>query len=172
MPPAFAQHTDLPVYSDGGLSATVLMGTLGGVTSPAKCHTPLVGAEISLAAGSEVTLPINPAFEYAVLTLEGAPSVQDVTVKPGPLLYLGEGRDSVRLGAADHARLLLLGGEPFDERIVMWWNFVGRDHDEIVAARQDWAAGTRFGAVQGYDGAALPAPPMPTTRLTARGRVR
>jgi redox-sensitive bicupin YhaK (pirin superfamily) len=173
MPPAFHQHTDLPVHTDGGLRATVLMGTLGGVTSPARCHTPLVGAEITLAAGSEVTLPVNPAFEYAVITLDGAPSVQDVTVKPGPLLYLGEGRDSVRLGAADDARLLLLGGEPFDERIVMWWNFVARDHDEIVQARQDWVDATpRFGTVRGYDGDPLPAPPMPLIRLVPRGRVR
>ena len=67
---------------------------------------------------------------------------------------------------------MLLGGEPFDERIVMWWNFVGRDHDEIVEAREDWARGNRFGEVRGYDGPALPAPPMPTTRLVPRGRVR
>jgi hypothetical protein len=67
---------------------------------------------------------------------------------------------------------MLLGGEPFAEPIVMWWNFVGRDHDEIVAARREWTAGTRFGDVHGYDGAAIPAPPMPITRLVARGRVR
>jgi redox-sensitive bicupin YhaK (pirin superfamily) len=173
MPPAFAQHTDLPVHTDGGLSATVLMGSLAGVTSPARCHTPLVGAEITLAEGSAATLPLDPAFEYAVLALDGAPTVRDVTVKPGPLLYLGAGRDSVRLQTAGESRLLLLGGEPFEERIVMWWNFVARDHDEIVQARADWVDGTpRFGAVRGYDGDPLPAPPMPLIRLVPRGRVR
>jgi hypothetical protein len=38
------------------------------------------------------------------------------------------------------ARLLLLGGEPFAEEIVMWWNFIGRSHDDIVTFRDDWAA--------------------------------
>jgi hypothetical protein len=59
---------------------------------------------------------------------------------------------------------------PFEEQIVMWWNFVGRSHDEIVQAREDWLTGRRFGEVRGYDGAALPAPPLPTTPLKPRGR--
>ena len=29
-------------------------------------------------------------------------------------------------------RAMLLGGEPYDEEIVMWWNFIGRDHDEVA----------------------------------------
>jgi len=70
------------------------------------------------------------------------------------------------------ARLLLLGGEPFEEQLVMWWNFVGRDHDEIVADREEWTSGTRFGTVHGFDGDPLPAPAMPATRLKPRGRVR
>jgi hypothetical protein len=79
----------------------------------------------------------------------------------------------VRLATGSAARLMLLGGEPFDERLVMWWNFVARDHDEIVQMRADWADQTpRFGTVRGYDGPSLPAPPMPITRLVPRGRVR
>ncbi|GAA0503622.1 hypothetical protein Ade02nite_35640 [Paractinoplanes deccanensis] len=173
MPPAFAHHADLPVVSDGGLTITVLMGTLAGATSPAVCHTPLVGAEISLADGAEAELPLEPAFEYAVLALDGAPTIDGVTLKQGPLLYAGEGRRSLRLSTESASRLLLLGGEPFDERLVMWWNFVARDHDEIVQMRADWADHTpRFGEVHGYDGPPMPAPPMPIARLVPRGRVR
>jgi redox-sensitive bicupin YhaK (pirin superfamily) len=173
MPPAFAHHDDLPVVADGGLTATVLMGELAGALSPARCHTPLVGAEITLAAGAQATLPLRPGFEYAVLTLDGAATVDDAELKPGPLLYLGSGRSSLRLGTGSASRILLLGGEPFAERLVMWWNFVGREHDEIVQMRADWADATpRFGTVRGYDGPPLAAPPMPITRLVPRGRVR
>jgi redox-sensitive bicupin YhaK (pirin superfamily) len=174
-PPAFSHHADLPVWTDGGLTATVLMGSLAGATSPARCFTPLVGAELMLAAGSDVVLPLRPGFEYAVLALDGAPTIDGLPLKPGPLLYLGDGRDRLRLETGSAARALLLGGEPFEERIVMWWNFVARDHDEIVEARADWeggAAGLRFGEVHGYDGDPMPAPPMPITRLVPRGRVR
>ena len=35
-------------------------------------------------------------------------------------------------------RVLLLGGEPFAEEIVMWWNFIGRSHDEVAGFRRQW----------------------------------
>jgi len=173
MPPAFAHHADLPVVAFGDVTATVLMGTLGDAASPARVHTPLVGAELTLPAGASAAIPLKTGFEYAVLTLDGAPSVDDATLKPGPLLYLGSGRSRVRLATESPAKVLLLGGEPFEERLVMWWNFVARDHDEIVQMRADWESHTpRFGEVRGYDGPPLPAPPMPLTRLVPRGRVR
>ena len=171
-PPAFAHHADLPVLTDGGLRATVLMGELAGAASPAECHSPLIGAEVTLAGGADAVLPLRPDFEYAVLTLDGAATVDDATVKPGPLLHLGAGRSSLRLRAGSDTRLMLIGGEPFTERLVMWWNFVARDHDEVAAAREEWVSGSAFGEVHGYDGPAIPAPPMPITRLVPRGRVR
>ena len=104
--------------------------------------------------------------------MSGSVDVGEVTVTPGSLLYLGDGRTSLALTAAPDARAFLLGGEPFAEELVMWWNFVARSHEEIVAAREDWAGDTdpRFGEVRGYDGDRLPAPEMPTVRLKPRGR--
>ncbi len=57
-------------------------------------------------------------------------------------------------------RALLLGGAPFGETVLMWWNFVARTTEEIVAAREDWEAGRRFGEVQAYNGPRLGAPPF------------
>ena len=94
-------------------------------------------------------------------------------LRPGPLLYLGSGRADLALAAERTSRLLVIGGEPFEEHIVMWWNFVGRDHEDIVTARDDWVrADTRFGAVYGYHGDRLPAPALPSVRLKPRGRHR
>ncbi len=67
--------------------------------------------------------------------------------------------------------VLLIGGEPFTEQLLMWWNFIGRTHEEIVEARNDWEAESeRFGYVDGHDGERIPAPPMPNVRLTPRRR--
>ncbi|OJF12028.1 pirin family protein [Couchioplanes caeruleus] len=172
--PSFDHHADLPVLTEGGLTATVLMGDVAGAASPARCYTPLVGAEITLAAGATSRLPLRPDFEYAILTLDGAVTVAATTLTPGPLLYLGSGRAELSLTAGPPARLMLLGGEPFAEKLVMWWNFVGRDHDDIVDARRAWESDDdgRFGTVHGYAGPPIPAPPMPITRLVPRGRVR
>ena len=107
------------------------------------------------------------------MALAGAIDVDGVALSPGPLLYLGCGRADLPLRAGGAAQLLLIGGEPFEEHIVMWWNFVGRDHEDIVTARDEWTrADARFGTVRGYRREPLPAPPLPTVRLKPRARHR
>lgn len=170
IPPAFEYHETLPALEEPGMRATVLLGELDGARSPGTVHTPLVGVDLVLCRDTETTLPLEPDFEYAVLTPSGGATVDGVALRPGSLLYLGTGRREVRLRADAEARLLLLGGEPFEERIVMWWNFVARDGAEVAEARTDWAAGRRFGEVAG--GRPLDAPELPPTPLIPRGRVR
>ncbi|MEU8543715.1 pirin family protein [Streptomyces sp. NPDC048717] len=170
--PRFEHHADLPRVTAPGLTATVILGELAGAVSPGTTYTPLTGADLALAAGTETRLPLDPDFEYAVLAMSGEAHVDDVPVQPGSMLYLGCGRTELPLRAGSDAGLMLLGGEPFEEEIVMWWNFVGRSGDEIAQARDDWEQGSRFGEVHGYDGARLSAPELPFTPLKPRGRVR
>ncbi|MFC8594915.1 pirin family protein [Streptomyces atroolivaceus] len=170
--PHFQHHTDLPTVTAPGLTATVILGELDGVTSPGRAYTPIVGADLALAAGAEARLPLEPDFEYAVLSMSGEAEVDGVPVLPGSMLYLGCGRTELPLRATSEAGLMLLGGEPFEEEIVMWWNFVGRSQEEIEEARHDWMEGPRFGEVKGYDGGRLPAPALPPVALKPRGRVR
>ena len=171
--PHFEHHDALPGFSSDGLRTTVLMGTFAGATSPGRAYTPLVGADLDLTAGADVEVPLEPDFEYALLASSGSVSVEDVPLERGAMLYLGSGRRSLRLRAADASRLLLLGGEPFEERLVMWWNFVGRSGEEIAEYAERWnAEDERFGAVVGYDGERLEAPPLPPVALRPRGRVR
>lgn len=170
--PRFEHHAALPTLQDGGVGVTVLVGELAGLRSPATTFGPLVGAQVTLDAGSTAQLPLRPEFEHGVLVVSGAAEVDGVAVEVGPLLYLGDGRGGSTVRSESGAALLLLGGEPFAERLVMWWNFIGVDHDDVVTARGDWAAGRRFGVVVGFDGEPLPAPAMPTTPLRPRGRVR
>ncbi|GGQ77474.1 pirin family protein [Streptomyces asoensis] len=168
----FEHHADLPTVTAPGLTATVILGGLDGSVSPGTAYTPLVGADLSLARGADVRLPLEPDFEYGVLSMSGEAEVDGVTVLPGSMLYLGCGRTELRLRAESDAGLMLLGGEPFEEELVMWWNFVGRSQEEIEQARADWTNGTRFGEVKGYDGDPLRAPALPATPLKPRGRVR
>lgn len=171
--PHFEHHADLPRVTGGrGLDATVILGTLDDTTSPGTTYTPLMGADLTLAEGATARLPVDPDFEYAVLTMSGTTEVDGVRLDPASMLYLGCGRTELPLRADTDASLVLLGGEPFDEKLVMFWNFIGRSNDDIAQARSDWMTGDRFGHVEGYDGDPLPAPELPATPLKARGRVR
>ncbi|GLF92942.1 pirin family protein [Streptomyces yaizuensis] len=170
--PHFEHHPDLPTVSAPGLSATILLGSLDGATSPGTTYTPIVGADLTLTRGADLRLPLRPDFEYAVLSMSGEVHVDGVPVLPGSMLYLGCGRTALPLRAESDAAVMLLGGEPFEEELIMWWNFIGRSNEEIVQARSDWMDGARFGEVKGYDGGPLAAPELPPGQLKKRGRVR
>jgi redox-sensitive bicupin YhaK (pirin superfamily) len=169
--PGWSHHAALPRFADAGVATTVIMGELAGAASPGQAYSPIVGADVALDPDADALLPIEPDFEHAVLTTLGTLDVDGVELTPGSMLYLGCGRRDLRLRSASGARILLLGGEPFGEQIVMWWNFVGRSSDEIAAAREQWMSAERFGAVAG-GGDPLAAPPMPPGRLKPGGAVR
>jgi len=145
--PAFEHHASLPVLDLAGGAATVLVGTLAGVASPARTDSPMVGAELVLDGPS--TIPVDPAFEHGLIVLDGTVVVDGETLTPGHLGYLEPGRDELVLEPEGTVRMMLLGGVPFPEPIVMWWNYVLRSRAEATAAHQAWLADDgRFGTVE------------------------
>lgn len=168
----FAHYTPAPLALPGAI-ARVFLGELAGGRSPVPTATPLLGAQIDLDAGTVLDIDLDPTFEHGVLCDSGTVHVDGTALASAELAYRGPGPARLQVANAGEgpARVLLLGGTPFTEELVMWWNFVGRSHDDIVNYRQLWEdADDRFGAVQGYRGALarLPAPPLPTTRLRPR----
>ena len=161
----------------GDAAVTVFVGQLFNVESRAAVFSPLVGAEILLPAQSRLVVPVDAAFEHGVLVDRGTLGVNDEQGDQSDLMYVSPGAEQLELRSGDEpVRALLLGGVPFGEQLVMWWNFIGRSHEEIVAFREAWQsdviehgnqAGT-FGHVA-FDGVAIPAPDMPKVRLRARG---
>ena len=179
-PPDFTHLADLPTVALDGGSVKVLVGELAGARSEAPTFSPLVGAELTMQPGASVTLPLDPGFEYGVLTAQGEATVGGAVVSHNSMSYLGERRHEITLTASTREGcetvLMLLGGAPFEEEIVMWWNFIGRSHEEIVEQREAWNGEglawvpERFGQVAGFPGDRLLAPPMPNTRLKPRAR--
>jgi redox-sensitive bicupin YhaK (pirin superfamily) len=124
------------------------VGDFGGALSPARRDTEHVGVELVL-DGPEALVPLRRDYEYALVVLEGSVSIGERVAEPGLLAYLGEGRDEVGLKTTVTTRALLLGGVPFPEPVLMWWNFVARTREEVSEARRQWAADDgRFGIVR------------------------
>jgi redox-sensitive bicupin YhaK (pirin superfamily) len=157
--PAFHQHLVRPLPVNGGAVA-VVMGELLGARSSARTFSPLVAADLSGEAGRRMTLELQPEFEHALVPLAGSVRFGDASLAVDALYYLGSRRPEITLEFTSDARVVLLGGTPLGEDVLMWWNFVARSSEEIVAARADWMAGRRFGAVAAYRGERLPAPPF------------
>jgi len=164
--PDFAHQAELPVAEYGSCRATVLIGDLGGVRSPSRFEVGIVGVELAAAVPAEVLLPVEAEFEHGLIVLAGGVALAGEVVGPGVLAYLGRGRDELELDMLGGSRVLLLGGRPFTEDLLMWWNFVARTRGEIEQAWTDWERGTaRFGRVAS-DLPRIPAPRpswLPTT---------
>jgi quercetin 2,3-dioxygenase len=157
--PGFEHYAQLPVAALGGAQAVVFLGELNETRSPATTHSRMVGADIVAYNDGDVDVPLDPTFEHALFLIEGTVALGGRPLDPSTLYYLGTGRDGVTMTARTGSRLTLLGGEPFGERILMWWNFVARTPEEIADARNDWEQGNRFGSAA-YAGERIPAPPL------------
>ena len=169
----FQHYVPTPVRV-AGAEVRVFLGTLAGSASPVRTFSPLLGAELLLEPRATTTLAVDASFEHGLLVDQGQVVMVDTTLRPAELGYLGTGHTTLTLTNESDApaRAVLIGGTPFGEEIVMWWNFIGRSHQDIAQARSDWMTGTRFGEVKGYDGDPLPAPELPSVPLKPRGRAR
>ena len=166
--PAFQNYPELPVIERGGFRVTVLAGSALGHTAPATVYTPLVGLDLAATGAAHTTLPLRAGFEYAAMVLRGAAHVAGEALAPGEWLYFAPGRTELDVRCEAEAQLLLLGGEPFGEELIIWWNLVARTQAEIEAALADWHAG-RFGLVRpGSEAAPLATPSLDGAQLKAR----
>jgi len=157
---SFQHLSEVPMLDFAGGVARVFSGTLGTAISPAQHFSDLVGADLQIHAGSTSTIPLQRDHEHAVLILSGDAAIDRQPLEPDALYYLGTQRDELAIGSTRGCRLLLIGGLPFTETILMWWNFVARTPEEIRRAREDWEAHRRFGDVPAYRGSRLAAPEL------------
>lgn len=160
--PAFEHIPTLPAWEEAGARLTLLAGRHGTHQAPGRYHSPLMGMDVHSPAGSSLTLALDPAFEYGLLPLEGGATLGGETFQPDEFAYLGRGNTEVSLDLPPGGRVILLGGEPFAQPVLMWWNFVGFDKAVIAQAQRHWETGDpRFGPVVDASERRLVPPPLP-----------
>lgn len=162
---SFQHLPEVPRLEPRGGIVQVFSGSLAGVVSSAQHFSDLVGADLQVHPRHELVLPLQSAHEHALLLLSGDCALEGQRLEERVLYYLGTTRTEMCLRSTEGARVLLIGGTPFPETILMWWNFVARTPDEIREAREDWEAHRRFGDVPAYHGSRIPAPAL--VRLAA-----
>ncbi len=163
--PRFDHYPELPRFELGELSATLLVGSYAGQQAPTLSFSPLIGMDLQWRQKGQQRLELNPAFEYGILPLEGGLIVDGSPLAVDELAYLGLKREAVDLEFSGGGRALLIGGEPLDAEITIWWNFVAHSKADIERAQDDWHAGhDRFGEVADARGRRLQPPDIPWRR--------
>lgn len=158
--PSFQSIDQVPVVEQPGGLIHLFAGSFMGASSPAPHYSELVGADLQIHKGRDVEVGLNPRYEHAVLVLNGDCAIDKQPLSERRLHYLGARRSTATFTSSAGCRVLLIGGPPFEETILMWWNFVARTPEEIAQARADWQDHRRFGEVRAYKGPRLAAPEL------------
>lgn len=167
--PAFEHRADLPEFDLNGSKIKVFAGDFDGFSSQTTVFSPIVGLELDMPAASTVSLPLRRDFEYGILLAKGSATVNDVLVNENELLYIEVGHEQLEIVSTEPVIAIVIGGTPFEEKIVMWWNFIGRSQKDITEAREQWnARDSRFGDFEDQIGGWIPAPELPHVTLQPR----
>lgn len=167
--PFFEHHTALPTATINDTAITLFVGQAMGMTSPTTTFTDSFGAEMVVPASGSLHLSVDTRHEHGILVAEGSVVVDGVHASETQFVVVEPGKSEITLSTATGARLIFLGGSPFTEQIVMWWNFVGRSHAEIREAQIEWnAQSERFGEFTDDIGGRIPAPEIPNVALQPR----
>lgn len=159
--PRFDHYPQLPQWREQDLEITLLTGDYAGECAPTLQFSPLVGMDLAAAVAGAAEFTVRADFEYGLLPLQGIFRIEDSSFAANELVYLGCGRDRLRVDFSAHSRALLIGGAPVAEEVLIWWNFVGHSRAAIMEAQREWEAGSaRFGAVPGSVNRLVP-PPIP-----------
>jgi hypothetical protein len=144
--PAFLHldASDLPLLSDGRLSARIIAGGAFGLSSPLEAPHPTLCVDVTATQGARFEVPADYP-ERALYVAVGSIDLAGVPYREGQLVVLPAGF-SADVRALSTARLMLLGGEPMDGPRHIWWNFVASSSDRIEQAKLDWKFG-RFARV-------------------------
>lgn len=206
----FTVHTPAE-QATGAARARVGLGSFraaddeGGVledTSPVTTDTALDMVQLDVRAGRALRIDLDPGHEYGVLVDRGTALLEadarSIRAGRTDLVVVPDAASSLELTAdgEEDLRVMLLGGEPLGEDIVMWWNLIGRSHEEIVAFRARYQAeigaegsvqdvpiadvvlerggldpgAEQYGPFAAHTPEALPAPALPSGELRPRGR--
>ena len=165
----FFEHIDqLPRILMEGLRATVLVGEFMGRAANATTFTPLMGVELVLEPGTHKLL-VDVAMEHGLMLVAGEVTVAGQSMETSSLHYFEVGKPELEVVVSKTATMMLLGGEPLQEKILMWWNFIGRTHEDVALARSQWnKREARFGSFEDQIGGWIPAPDLPNIHLKPR----
>ncbi len=159
--PAFEHHSELPRLDIGPSTATVITGTFNSNTSPSRQDWDSVGVEGQLRKGRTVW-PLTEVFEHGLIVIDGSIHIGAQVLRPGQFAYFRPGSTELAMDALADATVILIGGKPFEEPVLIWWNLVARTTDEIDDAYLGWLDG-RIGDVDTRL-AAMPTPAPPWFR--------
>lgn len=167
---SFHHYPELPTWREDNVEMVLTTGSYDSVTgkryeAPTIQYSKMVGIDVYFLEDGEVTLNLELGFEYGILVTEGQIESEGKICEQDQLFRFHDSdvanNKSIKLVAKKGTRVMFIGGEPLNNQVLLWWNFVADNKEEIEQSIIDWNNGhERFGNVDS-DMKRLPAPELP-----------
>lgn len=143
LPASFRHYSGdgLPVIGQDNSRIKVLIGEFDGKASPVSTHTPMFAYDVTIKAGTLITLPVDSSYSSAIYVLSGKLNVLNEKVKAGQLVDFTLNGDQLVFSAAEDASVLVFGGLPIKEKVVSYGPFVMNSFEEIQEAIAQYESG-------------------------------
>lgn len=167
---SFHHYPELPTWTEGNVELILTTGSYKSASgehhqAPTLQYSKMVGIDVHFLEDGDVTLNLEASFEYGILVVVGTLESEGQVYKKDQLLRFHRDdmtdNTSINLAAKKGTRLMFIGGEPLDNRVLLWWNFVADSKEKLEQSVIDWNNGhERFGEVDS-DMQRLVAPELP-----------
>ncbi len=137
--PSF-HHTEaneIPQWEEDNYKIKLIAGEAFGKKSPVPVHSKLYFIEIKSKKGATLTIGDDLYGESALYILEGAIKDGGNRYEPKQIL-IAKDTKLCHFEMEENTTVYIFGGEPFDEKRIIFWNFVSSRQERIEEAKQNW----------------------------------
>ena len=131
----------LPCFEKDQIQVQVIVGELAAHRSPVHVYSPMFFYDLKMKAGQKFSHAVPKSQEAAIYSVRGSYKVNEQKVNPHNMTVFQLG-ESIEFSALEDLHCVIIGGEPFSEERLLWWNLVSTSADKIETAKKAWAEKT------------------------------
>lgn len=136
------QKGQIPTFVAGLATLNVIAGELMRLKGPVPTKTPVNAATLLLNKGGQLAIPLPSSHSAFLYILDGKINVSGYGLADAlhAVVFADDG-EGIELQALEDARILLMTGEPLNEKVVSHGPFVMNNETQILEAMRDYQKG-------------------------------
>jgi quercetin 2,3-dioxygenase len=140
--PLSAEEAPVINSEDGKVTGHVFSGEVLGVKGPIPSHTIVNSATLEFKKDGKISIPLPESHNAFIYLLDGKLNVTGFgMVEELHLVHFKNDGEGIELEAQEDTRVLLLSGEPINEKVVSHGPFVMNNQTQIMEAMRDYQMG-------------------------------
>lgn len=144
------EAVDIPDWTQGAARLRLLIGTQQNQTGPVKLGLDALAMNVTLPAGSQIEIALNPSHEIGVYGILGQIELLETPLERGELLRLADNSASIKVtnNSDAEAVFVVLGGESAPKPLIFDGPFVFESRERMNQAKRDFVTG-KMGQLDG-----------------------